>query len=199
MTTTQTRTVQSRDVPVAGIWVIDPTHSTVQLIARHMMISKVRGQFREFSGTITIAEVLEESFVDVVIMAASIDTGDEERDRHLRSPEFLDVERFPEIRYRSTTVQASEDDHWTVTGELTIRDVTRPVTLDVEFCGGAVDPWSNTRAGFLATGEINREDFHISWNQALETGGFLVGKGIKIELDVEAVRQDDGSSNEQVG
>jgi polyisoprenoid-binding protein YceI len=195
MTTAQTRTVQSREVPAAGTWVIDPTHSTVQFIARHMMISKVRGRFGEFSGTITMAEVPEESFVDVVIMAASIDTGDEDRDRHLRSAEFLDVERFPELRYRSTAVEAAGEDRWAVTGELTIRDVTRPVTLSVEFCGAAVDPWGNTRAGFLATTEINREDFHISWNQALETGGFLVGKGVKIELDVEAVRQDTGSSS----
>ncbi|MEY2420340.1 MAG: hypothetical protein QOI95_407 [Acidimicrobiaceae bacterium] len=194
MTSTQTRTVQSREVPAAGTWVIDPTHSTVQFTARHMMISKVRGHFREFSGTITMAEVPEESFVDVVIMAASIDTGDQERDRHLRSPEFLDVERYPEIRYRSTTVQAAGEDHWAVTGELTIRDITRPVTLDVEFCGAAVDPWGNTRAGFLATSEINREDFHITWNQALEAGGFLIGKDVKIELDVEAVRQDTGNS-----
>ena len=194
MTTAQMRTVQSREVPPAGTWLIDPTHSTVQFIARHMMISKVRGRFREFSGAITIAEVPEESFVDVVIMAASIDTGDEERDRHLRSAEFLEVERFPEIRYRSTAVQAAGEGHWAVTGELTLRDITRSVTLDVEFGGGAVDPWGNTRAGFLATSEINREDFHISWNQALETGGFLVGKSVKIELDVEAVRQDTGSS-----
>lgn len=197
--TTQARTVESRKVPAAGIWRIDPTHSTVQFIARHMMISKVRGQFREFSGAITIAEVPEESSVDVVIMAASIDTGDEQRDRHLRSPEFLDVEQFPEIRYRTTTVQAGEEDHWAVTGELTIRDVTRPVTLDVEFCGSAVDPWSKARAGFLAAGEINREEFHISWNQALEAGGFLIGKGVKIELDVEAVREDTGSSSEEIG
>jgi polyisoprenoid-binding protein YceI len=190
MSTVQTRTVQGRELPDAGTWVIDSTHSTVQFIARHMMISKVRGRFREFSGTITMAEVPEASSVDVVIMAASIDTGDEDRDRHLRSAEFLDVERFPEIRYRSTTVQAEEEGRWAVTGELTIRDVTRPVTLGVEFCGAAVDPWSNTRAGFLATTEINREDFHITWNQALEAGGFLLGKGIRIELDIEAIRQD---------
>ena len=192
MSTAQTN-VRSPELPAAGTWVIDPTHSTVQFIARHMMISKVRGQFREFSGTITMAEVPEESFVDVVIMAASIDTGDEERDRHLRSAEFLDVEQYPEVRYRSTTVQAATEGRWAVTGELTIRDITRPVTLGVEFCGAAVDPWSNTRAGFLATTEINREDFHITWNQALETGGFLLGKGVKIELDVEAIRQDTGS------
>jgi polyisoprenoid-binding protein YceI len=168
--------------------VIDPAHSSVQFIARHMMFSKVRGRFREFSGVIDVEEVPEESSVDVTIVAASIDTGDEDRDRHLRMPDVLDVERFPEIRYRSTSVRAEDTDRWKVTGDLTLRDVTRPVTLDVEFCGAAVDPWGNVRAGFLGTGEINREDFHITWNQALETGGFLVGKGVKIELDVEAVR-----------
>jgi polyisoprenoid-binding protein YceI len=194
MTTAETRTVEARELPPVGRWVIDPSHSDVQFIARHMMVSRVRGHFREFSGVINIAEVPEESWVEVTIAAASIDTGDEERDRHLRSPEFLDVERFPELRYRSTSVRAVGDDRWEVTGDLTIRDVTRPVTLDVEFCGVAVDPWDNVRAGFLGSTEINREDFDITWNQALETGGFLVGKGVKVELDVEAVLQADGGS-----
>ncbi|HZA76305.1 MAG TPA: YceI family protein [Acidimicrobiales bacterium] len=169
---------------------IDPAHSDVQFVARHMMISKVRGRFREFEGWLHIAERPEDSSVEVVIQAASIDTGDSQRDAHLRSPDFLDVEQFPEIRFRSTSVRpAGDDDRYEVVGDLTIRGVTRPVTLDVEFEGIAVDPWGGTRAGFVASGEINREDFDVTWNQALETGGFLVGKGVRVELDVEAVLQ----------
>jgi polyisoprenoid-binding protein YceI len=187
----QTRTVAGREIPPPGRWRIDPAHSEIQFVARHMMIARTRGRFREFSGTITIAEVPEQSSVEVTIVAASIDTGDAQRDAHLRSPDFLDVERYPEIRFRSTEVRPAGDDRWEVTGGLTIRDVTRPVTLDVEFCGVATDPWANLRAAFLASTEINREDFDVSWNQALESGGFLVGKGVRIELDVEAVREAD--------
>jgi polyisoprenoid-binding protein YceI len=188
MTTAQTRTIETRELPMPGRWVIDPSHSDVQFIARHMMSAKVRGRFREYSGELDIAEIPEQSSVEVVLKAASIDTGDPDRDAHLRSPEFLDVERYPEIRYRSNALRP-DGDRWRVDGELTIRDVTKPVALDVEFCGVATDPWGNDRAAFLVTTEINREDFHISWNQALETGGFLVGKGVKIESDIEAVRQ----------
>jgi polyisoprenoid-binding protein YceI len=162
----------------------------VQFVARHMMISKVRGRFRQFTGDIRIAEVPSESSVEVLIDAASIDTGDPDRDAHLRSPDFLDVERFPAIVFRSTTVRPVGD-RWDVAGDLTIRDVTRLVLMNVEFCGVAVDPWGNTRAGFLATTEIDREEFSITWNQALEAGGFLVGKGVKVELDVEAVLDPD--------
>jgi polyisoprenoid-binding protein YceI len=190
--TTHIRVVEGREVPLPGRWALDPVHSQIQFVARHMMVSKVRGFFREFSGTLLIAEVPEESHVEVTIAAASIDTGDKTRDEHLRSPEFLDVERFPEITYRSTRVRPADGDKWDVTGLLTIRDVTREVTLSTEFCGVNPDPWGKIRAGFLATTEINREDFDITWNQALETGGFVVGKGVKVEIDAEAVRMDDG-------
>jgi polyisoprenoid-binding protein YceI len=189
--TTLTRRIGELEVPAPGQWMIDPVHSHIEFIARHMMISKVRGTFREFVGTITIAEDPTQSSVEATIIAASIETGDPNRDAHLRSPEFLDVERYPEVRYRSRSVRPSENDHWCVDGDLTIRGVTRPVTLEVEFCGVATDPWGNARAGFLGSTEINREDFDITWNQALETGGFLVGKGVKVELDVEAVRSAD--------
>jgi polyisoprenoid-binding protein YceI len=154
-----------------------------------MMIARTRGRFREFSGTIHVAEAPEQSSVEVAIVAASIDTGDQQRDAHLRSPEFLDVKRFPELRFRSTQVRSVVDDRWEVIGDLTIRDITRPVTLDVEFCGVATDPWGSLRAAFLASTEINRDDFDVSWNQALEGGGFLVGKGVRVELDIEAVRE----------
>jgi polyisoprenoid-binding protein YceI len=154
-----------------GRWQIDPAHSEIQFVARHMMIAKVRGRFREFEGWLDVAERLEDSSVEVVIHAASIDTGDEQRDDHLRSPDFLGVERFPQITFRSTSVAPGRDpDRYVVVGDLSIRGVTRPVTLDVELEGVATDPWGGTRMGFVAVGEINREDFDVTWNQALETG-----------------------------
>jgi len=186
-----TRIVDGREVPPAGTWQIDPSHSEIQFSVRHMMISKVRGRFREFAGTIEIGERPEDSRVDVVIEAASIDTRDRTRDAHLRSAEFLDVERFPEVRFRSTSARPGEKDRWDVTGDLKVRDVTRPVVLHVEFCGATVDPWGNLRAGFLADAEIDREEFDITWNQALEAGGFLVGKGVRVDIDVEAIRRAD--------
>jgi polyisoprenoid-binding protein YceI len=188
--TARPRIVHGKELPAPGLWRIDPSHSEVNVIARHMMISKVRGRFREFSGIIRIAEDPLQSSVEATINAASIDTGDPNRDQHLRSADFLDVEHYPEIRFVSTSVQPTSDtwDKFELHGDLSIRGITRPLTLEVEFCGVATDPWGNTRAGFLATGEINREDFDITWNQALEAGGFVVGKGVKFEVDVEAVR-----------
>lgn len=188
-----TRTVDGREVPIPGTWTIDPSHSEIQFAARHMMISRVRGRFHEFSGTVTVGERPEDSSVEAVIQAASIDTGDENRDQHLRSPDFLDVERFPQIPFRSRSVRPGRGDRWQVTGDLTIRDLTRSVTLDVEFCGAAIDPWGQVRAGYMAETEIDREDFAVTWNQALEAGGFLVGRGVKIEADVEAVLQSESS------
>jgi polyisoprenoid-binding protein YceI len=189
--TAGTRIVDGREAPPPGTWKIDPSHSEIQFFVRHMMIAKVRGRFREFEGTIRIAERPEDSWVEVVIEAASIDTRDRSRDEHLRSADFLDVERYPEVRFTSTSVGPGGTGRWQVAGDLTVRDVTRPVVLDVEYCGAVVDPWGNLRAGFLATTEIDRENFDITWNQALEAGGFLVGKGVRIEIDVEAVRQPD--------
>lgn len=185
-TTANTRIVDGREIPAPGTWTLDTSHSHIQFVARHMMISKVRGSFREFSGTIVIAEEPTQSSLDVVILAASIDTGDANRDEHLRGPDFLDVAHHPEIRYRSTAVRPAGN-KWEVDGMLTIRAVTREVALSVEFCGSQPDPWGNIRAGFLANTEIDREDFDITWNQMLESGGFLVGKGIRIEIDAEAV------------
>jgi polyisoprenoid-binding protein YceI len=187
--TAPTRVVGGREIPPPGRWTIDLSHSSIELVARHMMISKVRGRFRQFSGIMEIAEAPEQSWVEVVVDAASIDTGDEQRDAHLRSPDFLDVDRWPHIVFRSTSVSPAPNDRWTVTGELTLRDVTRTVSLDVEFCGATTDPWGKLRAGFLASGEINRDEFDVTWNQVLESGGFLVGKGVKLEADIEAVLQ----------
>ena len=185
-TTSSTRVVEGREVPPPGRWTFDTAHSSIHFVARHMMISKVRGTFRAFSGTVVIGEDPVRSTVEVDIEAASIDTGDANRDEHLRGPDFLDVERYPQVRYLSSSVQPAGD-RWAVTGMLTIKAVTREVTLSVEFCGAQRDPWGSLRAGFLATAEIDRDDFDITWNQMLESGGFLVGKGVRIEIEAELV------------
>ena len=187
--TAGTRIVEGREVPPSGTWKIDPSHSEIQFFVRHMMIAKVRGRFREFEGTIHIGERPEDSRVEVVIEAASIDTRDRTRDEHLRSADFLDVERHPELRFASTSVRPGDKERWQVTGDLTVRGVIRPVVLNVVYEGAMIDPWGNMRAGFLASTEIDRENFDITWNRALEAGGFLVGKGVGVEIDVEAIRQ----------
>jgi polyisoprenoid-binding protein YceI len=181
---TGSRIIQGIEAPAAGRWEIDSGHSSVAFVARYLMVTKVRGHFSEFSGAIELAERPEESTAELVIGASSIDTGNEDRDKHLRSPDFLDVERFQEIRFKSTKVELPGGSGITVTGDLTIRDVTRPIVLDVEFSGLSQDPWGNRRAGFSATTEIDREEFGASWNLALEAGGWLVSKQVQIELDV---------------
>jgi len=188
-TTPVTRIVDGTEVPAAGAYALDPAHSHVGMSVRHMMVSRTKGRFADVSGTVHIAEEPLESFVEVEIQAASIDTRDETRDGHLRSPDFFDVEAHPTIGYRSTKVTPAGRGRWTVDGELTVRGVTRPVALDVTFEGGAKDPWGGDRIGFTARGELDREAFGLTWNQALETGGVLVGKQVRIEIEAEAVRQ----------
>ena len=183
-----TRLVDGREVPAPGRYTIDPSHSSVEAVARHLMVTKVRGRFAAFSGTVEVAERPEDSRVEAAIEAASIDTKDAQRDEHLRSPDFLDAERFPTLRFTSTAVGPVSDSRWRVSGELTIRDVTRPVELDVEFLGVGADPWGNEKVAFTATTELDREAFGITWNQALETGGVLVGRTLKVELEIQAVR-----------
>lgn len=182
------RTLEGQTVPEAATYEIDPSHSNVEFVVRHMGLAKVRGRFNEFTGSIRVAEDLTASTAEATIQAASIDTQDENRDGHLRTEDFLAVEQYPTLEFRSTGVRQVGDD-WVVDGDLTIRGVTRPVSLDVEFEGGALDPWDNERVGFSATTKINREDFGLTWNQALETGGWLVGKEVKIELSLEAIKQ----------
>jgi polyisoprenoid-binding protein YceI len=182
------RIINGIEAPGPGDWEIDPKHSELAFIARYLMVTKVRGGFGEYSGTFHIAEVPEQSWVEVAIKAASIDTGVPDRDTHLRSPDFLDVEQFPELRFRSTKVELTGDNTLRVSGDLTIRDVTKPVVLDTEFQGIAKDPWGGTRAGFSATTEIDREEFGASWNVALEAGGWLVSKKVRLELEAQAIR-----------
>jgi len=186
---TAVREVQGTKVPAAGTYAIDKAHTTVEFVARHLMITKVRGRFTDFEGVVQIAEVPEESTAEVTIQAASIDTGDKGRDEHLRSGDFFDLEQYPTLSYRSTGVEKAKGDSWKLHGELTVRGVTRPVTLDLEFNGTQTDPWGGERIAFTATTELDREDFGLTWNQALETGGVLVGRKVKVELDVQAVRQ----------
>jgi polyisoprenoid-binding protein YceI len=189
MSQTETRTIKGTPIPTAGDWELDPVHTSAQFVARHLMVSKVRGKFTDVSGTIHIAEDPTESSVEVKIDPASVETGDEQRDAHLRSPDFLDVERYPEITFRSRSVEGSSPSHFLVHGELTVHGVTRPVTLEAEYHGVTADPWGGRRAGFSATTEVDREDFGLTWNVAIEAGGFVVGKKVRLELEVEAVAQ----------
>jgi len=189
MATTFTRDHQGVQVPQAGTYAIDKGHTTIEFVGRHLMITKVRGRFTEFDGQIVIGDVPEDSSVAVTIHVASVESSDEKRDGHLRSPDFLDVETYPEISFRSTKVDIGGHGTAKVTGDLTVKDVTRPVTLDVEFDGAQTDPWGGQRLGFSAHTEIDREDWGLTWNVALEAGGVLVGKKIRLELNVEAVRQ----------
>ncbi|MFA9430560.1 YceI family protein [Egicoccus sp. AB-alg2] len=175
-------------LPATGTWVIDASHSSVEAVAKHLVVSKVRGRFTRFEGTIVIADQLEDSTVDVTIDAASIDTNDAQRDGHLRSGDFLDVENHPSLTFRSSRLKEAGD-HYVIPGELTIRGVTRPVELEVEYLGLIKDPWGNDKAGFTAATTIDREEFGITWNAALETGGVLVGKSLKIEIDLQLQQQ----------
>ena len=171
-----------------GTWNIDPSHTSITFVVRHAMISKVRGTFNEFSGSFTIDGAnVAASTASLTIQAASIDTGNADRDGHLSSPDFLDVASFPTISFTSTKAEAKGDGVM-VTGDLTIHGVTRPVTIDFEYNGTQVDPWGNTKIGFEGTAEISRKDFGLVWNAALEGGGVLVGDSVKLELDVQAAK-----------
>ena len=170
-------------------WTIDPSHSTVEFVAKHMMITTVKGRFAEFTGTIVADEEnLAGSSVDVTMQTASIDTRSEQRDGHLRSADFLDVENYPEVTFRSTRVEGTKEE-FKLTGDLTIRGVTRPITLDVTFGGEGKDPWGGTRASFSAHGKFDRRDFGLTWNVALETGGILVSNEVKINIEAQVVLQ----------
>src|SRR5690606_5727391 len=167
-------------------WNLDLAHTEVSFSVRHMMVSTVRGRFTDFDAEVHADEEQpERSRVSAPIEAASLDTGAEARDAHLRSPDFFDVEQYPQIRFESANVTRPKDGHVTVEGDLTIKDVTRPVTLQGEFHGPATSPWGERTVGFELTTELNREDFGLNWNQALETGGVLVGKKVKLQINAE--------------
>lgn len=171
-------------------WEIDSSHSGIQFTVRHLVIAKVRGQFSRWTGTLEVPDGdFARASLNVVIDASSIDTGVADRDKHLRSADFFDVERYPEITFKSTSVTPTSADRLSAKGALTIKDVTRDVTLDVEVLGQARDPWGNERAAFSATTAIDRREFGLTWNQVLETGGVMVGERIDIAIEIEAVRQ----------
>jgi polyisoprenoid-binding protein YceI len=169
-------------------WKIDPTHTLVEFSAKHMMITTVKGRVTEVEGTIyTDEKNPQNSSVEATLKAASIDTRTEQRDQHLRGEDFLNVEKYPEIKFKSTRITGDKQ-HFKLTGDLTIRDVTREITLDVEYEGRNKDPWGGERVGFSASGKLDRREFGLTWNQALETGGVLVGNEIKVNIEVQAVK-----------
>ena len=179
MTTTATTT---------STWTIDSAHSVAEFSVKHMMVSTVKGRFRDVEGTLSIDEERpERSTVIATIAAASIDTGVEMRDNHLRSADFFEAETYPALTFRSTSVEKVDDERWRIAGELTIRDVTRPVVLDMEYEGQIRDAYGKQRAAFSVTTQINRRDFGLNWNGAIEAGGVVVGDRVKIELHIAAV------------
>ena len=173
----------------AGRWELDPNHSSVEFWARHLGLSKVRGRFNEFSAEITVGETLDATRFEATMKAESIETQVDHRDQHLRSADFLDIERFQELKFVSTSIEPAGDGEYKVHGTLTMRDITRPATLDVEIHGEVDDPMAGTkRAGFSASTTFDREDFGMTWNGAVEIGG-LVGKKVHIEIEGEALLQ----------
>jgi polyisoprenoid-binding protein YceI len=171
-------------------WVIDPAHSVVAFKVKHLMISSVNGSFSMYKASVKTQEFnFATALVNFVLYPKSIDTGSVDRDNHLRSPDFFDVEKFPEITFNSDKVEKVDEDTFVMTGGLTIKGITKKVSLDVEFGGIMTDPWGNRKAGFSVNGKINRKDFGLNWNTALETGGVLVGEEVKINAEVQFVLQ----------
>lgn len=171
-------------------WAIDPTHTNVEFAVKHMMVSTVKGRFRKFEGAIEIdEEECARSSVRFSIDTTSVDTGLEQRDEHLRSDDFFNAGRFPQITFVSKVVERVDDENWKISGDLTIRDVTREVVLDTEFEGQGPDAFGGYRAGFIATTQVNRKDFGLNWNALIETGGVAVADKVKLNLNVEAIRQ----------
>jgi polyisoprenoid-binding protein YceI len=178
------------ELPPAGTYTFDPAHTTVEFIGTHMF-TKTRGRFTQAEGSVTIGERPEDAVVEAVIQAASLESHTERRDEHLRSPDFLDVERWPTITFRSTGFRATGGTGFELDGELTIKDITNPVTLRGEYLGTGVDPFGAVAAGFSASTTFERADFDMTWNLALEAGGWLVGKTVTVEVEVEAHRVGD--------
>jgi polyisoprenoid-binding protein YceI len=192
-TTVAGREYNGTQIPAAGTYTLDQAHKRVGFLARHLMVSKVRGEFKDATATIMVAEDPLQSSVTATIQADSFHSNQEQRDGHVKSADFLDVEKYPTLEYRSTGVKSIDGNELVLTGELTVRDVTRPVDLHVEIEGVGRSPYGFEVFGFTATTEIDREEFGITWNMALETGGVMVGKKVKIEIEGEALRQADAA------
>ena len=173
----------------AGTWSVDPAHSSVEFSVKHMGIANVRGKFNEFEGTLEVGEDLASSRARGTVKVASIDTNEEQRDAHLRSPDFFDAEQYPEITYESTRIEPRDQESSCVYGNLTMHGITREVRLEVVLQGVDTDPWGNERAGLQAVGTLNRSDFDMKFNQALGSGNVLVGDKVKMSLDISAVKQ----------
>ena len=170
-----------------GVWNVDPVHSSVGFVARHLMVTKVRGRFSAFTGTVTVADDPLKSTVEASVDIASIDTRDETRDGHLKSGDFFDAETYPTMTLASTGIDKDGSDY-VLHADLTIRGITKNVDFELEFEGVSGDPWGGTRAGFTAETDINRKDWGLEWNVVLETGGVMLGEKVKIQLDVQAVK-----------
>ena len=184
---TFTRTLQGVEVPAPGDWVVDTAHTNLMFVARYAMLTKVRGHFNSFEGTIHVAERPEDSWVELTIDASSITTDEDTRDNHLRSADFLDLANHPTITFKSTKVELLTDNTLRLIGDLSIRGVTKEVVLDTEYAGTAKDGFGQTRVAFSARTQIDRDEFGVNWNMVLETGGVLVGKKVQIELEVQAL------------
>jgi polyisoprenoid-binding protein YceI len=187
------REYNGTQIPVPGTYTLDPNHKRIGFVARHLMVSKVRGEFKEATAAITVADNPLESSVSATIQTDSFHSSQEQRDGHVKSADFLHTEKWPTLEYRSTGVKSFEGNEFVVTGELTIRDVTRPVDLKVELEGVGRSPYGQDVFGFSATAEIDREEFGITYNMALEAGGVMIGKTVKIEIEGEAIREADAA------
>ncbi|HEX5497908.1 MAG TPA: YceI family protein [Thermomicrobiales bacterium] len=177
------------ETAIATVWKIDPSHSVVEFAIKHMMFATVKGRFTHFEGEIKTEDDFTHGSVSVTIDADSVDTRDEKRDEHLRTNDFFGAGEHPKINFASTHIEQESGDHFKVYGDLTIRDTTNPVVLNAEFNGSGVNPWGQTVASYSATTQINREDYGLNWNAALEQGGFLVGRDVRINLELEAAKQ----------
>jgi polyisoprenoid-binding protein YceI len=186
-----TQTSTSTETSLTGRYQIDPAHSRVGFVARHAMVTKVRGQFSDISGQLDLDEEdPTRSSAEVTVQMQSVNTGSDQRDDHLRGPDFFHVEEHPVMTFKSTKAEPAGDDRYRLTGDLTIKGVTRPVTFEIEHTGAAKDPWGNLRVGFEGKATVNRKDWGLAWNVALEAGGILVSDKITIELDIAAVKEE---------
>ena len=183
-----TQTITETD-QLTGTYTIDPSHSRIGVVARHAMVTKVRGGFNDFAGTFTIdADAPSNSTAELTIEAASIDTRNADRDAHLKSNDFFAMDTYPQLTFRSTAIEQVSETDYRVTGDLTLRGVTKPVTIDLEYSGAAIDPWGNLRVGFEGSTQVNRKDWGVNWNAALEAGGVLVSEKVTLEFEISATK-----------
>lgn len=183
-------TQETENIVGTTTWTIDPAHSKISFSARHMVITEVTGQFDKFDLKMTTeGEEFTNSNIEFTIDAQSVNTGIQDRDNHLRSADFFEAEKYPELKFVSKTIKKTDDEEYKMTGDMTIRDITKEIELDVTYGGQIVDPWGNTRAGFSIKGKLNRFDFGLRWNSLIEAGGAVVSKNINILCTVEVIKQ----------